>query len=85
MKVDGNDGQVFLGVGRFGWTRKFDWSSVQAVSEHYSLSSSNSDNRVSISLTGEEMRIQFGSLIGDARRAYVIDLLSNLLARRKTN
>jgi hypothetical protein len=85
VKVEGNDGQIFLGVGRFGWTRKFDWSSVQQVSEYYSLSSSNNSyNRVSISLAGEQTRIQFGSLIGDERRAYVIDLLTNLLARRKT-
>lgn len=86
MKVQGNDGQVFLGVGRFGWTRKFDWSSVQQVSECYTLSSSGGNyNRVSISLAGEQTRIQFGSLIGDERRAYMIDLLTNVLARRKTN
>jgi hypothetical protein len=85
VKVEGNDGQVFLGVGRLGWTRKFDWKSVQAVSEYYSLSGSNGYNRVSISLKGEQTRIQFGSLIGDERREYLIERLSMLLARRKTN
>ena len=50
----------------------------------YKASSGSNYNRVSISLAGEQTRIQFGSLIGDERRAYVIDLLTNLLARRKT-
>jgi hypothetical protein len=85
VKVAGNDGQVFLGVGRLGWTRKFDWKSVQAVSEYYSISGSHGYNRVSILLKGDQTRIQFGSLIGDERREYVIERLSMLLARRKTN
>jgi hypothetical protein len=80
VSTDCNDGQVFTGVGPFGWTRRFAWASINAVEEDSLGHASGSNGRV-ISLVGQS-RIKFGSLLTEPRRFYLLQGLRKLLASR---
>jgi hypothetical protein len=82
--VENNRGQgtIFTGAGPIGWTRRFDWSDVEQVKEDFgNYGDSNRAGRV-ISLMGQN-RTNFGSLLTDERRYYVLQALRKLLAERK--
>lgn len=82
VSTDGNDGEVFAGVGPFGWTRRFDWASIHAIEEDFlGYSAVGSHHGRVISLVGQS-RLKFGSMLNDARRFYVLQVLRKLLASR---
>jgi hypothetical protein len=82
VAIDRNDGQIFTGVGPFGWTRHFDWDSIHTVEEDqcFGYHASGSHGRI-ISLVGQS-RVKFGSMLTDARRFYLLQALRKLLASR---
>lgn len=81
VSVAGHEGGVFTGVGSLGWTRRFDWLSIQTVEEDYlGYHYSGSSGQV-IALVGQS-RIRFGSMLSDARRYYLLQTLRKLLANR---
>jgi len=81
VSTDGNDGQVFTGVGPVGWTRRFDWMSIHAVEEALPANRSSEGNGFAIALVGQS-RIKFGSMLTEARRFYLLQALRKLLATR---
>jgi hypothetical protein len=86
VSVEHDEGRVFSGVGPFGRTQRFDWSSISAVEEGLPLvrnrGSGNSGGMgPAISLVGQS-RTSFGSMLNEARRYYVLQGLRTLLAER---
>ncbi|QDU63824.1 hypothetical protein Pan216_47050 [Planctomycetes bacterium Pan216] len=85
VTIDGNDGSVFTGIGPVGWTRRFDWREISAIEEEIVASSRSTSNYRStmqvISLLGQK-RLRFGSMLSQARRYYMLQVLRTLLARR---
>jgi hypothetical protein len=73
-------GRLFIGIGPFGWTRRFDWSEVTRIEEDvlgYQYSGSNGQV---ISLVGKT-RLKFGSMMSEARRYFVLQGLRVLRHR----
>ncbi len=82
VSVDGADGQVFTGVGSIGWTRRFDWRAITAINEFFYVPNQRGVSRVAVSLVGTE-RLQFGMMLNEPRRHYLIQTLRTLLALRR--
>lgn len=73
---DGDQGEVFTGVGSLGWRRKFLWTAVKYVREDNMRFSQTGSLNIGIRLVGPE--ILFGSLLRDDRRSYLRHLLRRL-------
>ena len=84
VSVDQDDGNIFVGVGSIGWKRRFDWSSIVAVKEVFASRGGNGSSGYTIHLVGPAP-LQFGSMLSDSRRSYVINALRHLLADRKSS
>lgn len=81
VSTDGNDGRIYTGVGPFGWTRRFDWSAISAVTETIPRFHYPGNNGVTIALAGQS-QVCFGSMLSDARRYYLLNALRKQLANR---
>jgi hypothetical protein len=82
VTVVDNDGEVFAGVGRIGWRRRFRWDEMERVEEDVAnYRSSGSSNQV-IALVGKT-RLKFGSMLTDTRRYFVMQVLRKMLAGRR--
>ncbi|MCG8471618.1 MAG: hypothetical protein MI742_07150 [Desulfobacterales bacterium] len=68
----GNDSSVFVGIGSFGWTRRFDWQSVKSIKEGYSK-----NDTTEIVLDGKK-HLKFGSGLNEDRKHYLIKVLKYL-------
>lgn len=78
--VTDSAGKLFIGVGPFGWTRRFDWSEVTKIDEEVlGHEYSGSSNQVVI-LLGKK-RLKFGSMMSDTRRYYLLQGLRVLRQR----
>jgi hypothetical protein len=73
LTVNGNRGEIFIGVGPLGWRRRFDWSSIRRVRNH----------EASVALDGDE-RILFGSgpSMTEAQCNFIVSALRQFLAAR---
>jgi hypothetical protein len=80
IRVDGNMGGVFTGVGPIGWTRVFDWQTVTRIDEEPFRQSENPNAKL-IVLVGKT-KIKLGSMLSDERRHYMLRLLRRLLTSR---
>jgi len=80
ITLDRSHGRVFTGVGPLGWTRAFDWKTVDRVNEE-PIPSDSSNTGKTISLVGKT-RLNFGSMLADNRRYFIVQLLRRLLATR---
>ncbi len=78
----GVEGEVFMGVGTFGWKRRFDWASVTSVQDA-SPTYLNSGKGFAIALVGQR-RITFGRMLNEDRRHYVLHALRKLLHTRSS-
>lgn len=81
--VRGADGEIFLGVGRLGWTRRFRWTAVSAVSEGASQWRTKRGGTLPCIILEADRRLQFGTGLTEARRSFLIDALAFMLARRE--
>jgi hypothetical protein len=68
----GDDGAIFTGIGKLGWTHRFRWSQFQGVSDMESLVDANGRTAVTryIVLIAPSKRYKFGWQLPDDRRAY---------------
>jgi len=69
---------VFVGVGRLGWTRKFDWSKVRTIWE--GMTYSNKRQQPAIMMDGQE-RLTFGTGLNETRRRFIINVLKYLKSK----
>jgi hypothetical protein len=76
-----NQGRIFTGVGPIGWTRTFDWGSINAIEENETFNNSSRRTGYTIALVGQT-RLKFGSMLSDEKRFYIVQTLRKLLAKR---
>ena len=86
VRISANDGQgvIFWGLGRLGWRRKFDWSSVQQIEEGQQYLGHHGNNQWLIIINGAEVT-RLGHLVTEARRRYILHALRGLLKARGQN
>lgn len=76
--MDHDAGSVFLGIGPLGWTTRFRWSEVIGIEESYA-SRRNGNQSKQITLKRDMGDIQFGSMLSEKRRRYVLHALRQLV------
>jgi hypothetical protein len=74
--------RVFVGVGRLGWTRNFDWSDVRTISEQPTMTHYPGGYNTAILLDGTS-RLKFGTNLNESRRYFVMNALKNVKAVSK--
>ena len=83
ISVSDGQGAIFWGLGKLGWHRKFDWSSVQQIEEAQQYGDQYGNNQWLIVMRGAEVT-RLGHLATESRRRYILHALRGLLkARRK--
>ncbi len=80
IEIDKSVGKVFVGVGRLGWVRTFDWNKVELVREDNSLVRYPGGFNSGIILEGQT-RIKFGTNLNEKRRYFIIQVLKQLKHR----
>ena len=78
----GKTGSVFVGIGAVGWTRRFDWSSVQTIREAPSPMQYPGGYYGGIILEGQQ-RLKFGTNLNEKRRYFVLGALKYLKAETR--
>jgi hypothetical protein len=73
---------VFVGVGRIGWTRSFDWSTVQSIREDRINMNYPGGHQSVIVMEGKE-RLKFGSGLNEKRIFFVLSVLKLLKSRSR--
>lgn len=68
---------VFVGIGRVGWRRPFDWSAVETIREDGTLTQYPGGYPHAIVMEGRE-RLKFGSGLNEKRRYFVLTALKYL-------
>ena len=81
VRTIGDRGEVFVGVWRLGWRRRFDPAAVQRVYEADAGMSQN-NNSMGIVLEGTE-RITFGTGLNTNRRYFMLQVLRSIFEGRK--
>ena len=73
----GKVSSVFIGVGKLGWTRQFDWNEVRTIREDIMNVQYPGSSGAQIVMEGKT-RIKFGMGLSEARRYFVISVLKYL-------
>jgi hypothetical protein len=79
-KVEVSIGQlssVFVGVGKLGWTRRFEWPAVQTIREDGTNLRYPGGHQSVIVMEGET-RIKFGTGVNEKRRYFILNALKYL-------
>jgi len=76
VRGSGDQGSVFIGVGPFGWSRRFRWSEIRAVRSAQTKWRQNGNPLPIIELEGPEP-IRFGSQLSEKRREFMLAVLRN--------
>jgi hypothetical protein len=79
VRVEGDEGQVFVGAGPLGKRQRFSWRALcdGTITERHARRS----NSQLISLKGAE-QVVFGTLLGDERRQFVVAALKEMQRAR---
>jgi len=77
VRIRGDEGVVFTGVGPLGWTRRFSLSDFGTISEVFRAGRHNSSQNA-IVLEGAR-RLEFGSMLSTERRYFLMESLRPLL------
>lgn len=83
ITLDHTDGKVFTGVGKIGYTKRFELSEIQTVRESQS-SGRRGSSTYSIALEGQR-RITFGTLLNESRRYYLLKVLQKVVTDKANN
>lgn len=81
LRVEGDDGALFTGVGPIGWTRRFNWREMRSVRTTVSTGSRGA-TRERITLEGQQ-RIDFGLGITSERRHFIEACIRQALAKKR--
>lgn len=68
---------VFVGVGKLGWTRRFDWSAVKSIREDKTNVSYPGGHQAAIVIEGKT-RIKFGTGLNEKRAYFILNALKYL-------
>lgn len=78
----GRESSIFVGVGKLGWTRKFDWSDVQTIREQTTSFHYPGGHNAAIFLEGKK-RIKFGTSLNEGRRFFILNSLKYLKSKTR--
>jgi len=82
IRVEGDQGDIFTGVGCVGRRKRFDWSQVSTVSEQWgNVRHPTNHGGAYIALDGQQ-RVKFGVMLNDERRYFVVNVLKQFLVSR---
>ncbi len=78
-----DQGKIFMGVGPFGWTRYFDWSSVAQIRKTSIASHEHDVHPASwqVEIVGDK-RTRISFAFNEERRLYILNALRSLLNAR---
>lgn len=78
----GRDSFVFVGIGRIGWTRRFDWSAVQTIGQADSYLRYPGRRGPAIIMEGTK-RVKFATGLNEERRTFILHVLTSLKAQSR--
>jgi hypothetical protein len=81
VRVSDSEGEVFTGIGPFGWRRPFDADQIASVRIEPYYARNNAQS-MTIVLDGPR-KLRFGSGLSEARRDFIANVLRHELAGRK--
>jgi hypothetical protein len=81
VRSSGDQGAVFVGVGPFGWSRRFHWSEIRAVRSSQTQWQRNHRPLPVIELDGPKP-IRFGTQLSRKRREFVLAVLRRMVVGR---
>jgi len=79
VRVLNTEGTIFVGLGRFGYMRRFDASCVRTVLFRRVRNSEGGDTGIVVMSTSGGNRIKFGSMLSEARCRFVADAVKKTL------
>lgn len=82
VRREGDRGEVFTGIGRIGWTRRFRWSDVKAVRRSVTKWKQNHRNVPLIEIELETKSLRFGSQLSSQRREFLLRALKQVAGER---
>lgn len=83
ITLDNNDGRIFTGIGKIGYTKRFALDKIKTVREEETRGNKGATQRT-ILLEGQE-RVSFGSNLSDSRRYYVLKTLQLIVDNKSKN
>lgn len=81
LKVEGTAGGILTGVGSIGRKKLFNWLDVSGVREQQARADSPGHQGAKIVLEGKE-RVEFGKMLRQERRYFIVQVLRKMLAER---
>lgn len=78
----GEKSYVFVGLGKLGWKRHFDWHSVTSVSEGFSKINYPGSHNATIVLDGQSP-LKFGTGLNEKRKHFVLNVLKYLHSKSR--
>jgi hypothetical protein len=78
VRREGDRGEVFTGIGRIGWTRRFRWSEVKAVRRSLTKWQQNKRNVPLIEIELGTKSLRFGSQLSSQRREFLLRALKQV-------
>jgi hypothetical protein len=79
VRVLNAEGTIFVGLGRFGYMRRFDASCVRTVLFRRVRNSEGGDTGIVVMVTNDRKRIKFGSLLSEERCRFMADAVQKTL------
>jgi hypothetical protein len=81
LRLQSRQGNVFVGVGRFGWRRSFCLDDFETITEAGATTRYSGSTGGGILLQGKT-RLRFGTGLSEARRHFVLNALRQIHARK---
>lgn len=78
----GRDSFVFVGIGRIGWTRRFDWSAVHTIGQADSYLKYPGRRGPAIVMEGTK-RVKFATGVDEEQRTFILHVLTSLKAQSR--
>jgi hypothetical protein len=77
IRKTGGSGEIFTGIGRFGWTRRVAWDAFDGVRELETQSESNGHTSVTryVALDSPSRHYRFGWQLPEDRRRFIVAAL----------
>jgi hypothetical protein len=82
VRVRGDQGEIFTGVGLFGFRRRFSWNGVRRISRSNASTRYPGSNASALEIEGREAQI-FGTGLNAQRQAFMHSVLRKMLAEHR--
>jgi hypothetical protein len=82
VSVEGNEGRLFIGVGRFGWARRFAWNEITQVALMAEYNEDGKPSPLGVLVRARGRPLKFGRLLTQQRRDFLLGVLRQRLEER---